>query len=85
MTSDSLAAWLAGQLGATRLIFLKRRLRPASDACAIWSRRAWSTRSCRAFSPRPERRPGSAGRDDLAQLAGALLRADIGRARVAVA
>ena len=26
MTSDSLAAWLAGELGATRIIFLKRKL-----------------------------------------------------------
>ena len=30
LTSDSLAAWLAGQIGATRLVFLKRGSAPTS-------------------------------------------------------
>jgi len=35
MTSDSLAVWLAGELGATRVIFLKRKVPAASDAAEL--------------------------------------------------
>jgi dihydroneopterin aldolase len=56
VTSDSLAAWLAGALNADRLVLVGRSPPPS---CLVW---AWSTRPFPGSYPRAVRPPGVWGR-----------------------
>ncbi len=62
LTSDSLAAWLAGALGAGRLLLIKHGHFGAETVDAARSRRPWRHRSVVPALSQGERRPGLARR-----------------------
>ena len=85
LTSDSLAAWLAGQIGATRLMFLKRGSAPRrmrlSDLVEARCRGSALADVCRPWNGSL----ASARQDDLAKLGGALASGDTVGRRMEVA